>query len=93
MPTLQTTNEYANMRGVIGQGQLRLDQWHHGYLGLVLLAVALWTENLFVGLIGWTVLSDDVLQHTVQWLFDVNYQSPLKVFFTQWVWKPLHKVN
>jgi hypothetical protein len=77
------------MRGKLGEGELRLDQWHHAYLGLMLLIATHWIHWLLIP--GWIVFTDDLLQHFIQWRWDVTYQSPLKYLYGKWIWEPLNK--
>lgn len=79
------------MRGKLGEGELRLNQWHHAYLGLIILVLGALTHHEWIRMVGWVVTWDDLLQHLIQWLYDNEYHSPLHVLYSKWIWGPLHK--
>ena len=58
--------------------ELTLRQWHHGYLGIALCIVgSLANRTLFV-VLGFILVIDDVLEHTVQYFTQTEWQSPLR---------------
>lgn len=78
--------------------ELKLTQWHHGYLGMIIIILGIVTYyrgypslSHFMYFVGGYVLLDDFLQHLIQWLYDDSYQSPLRYLYTKWIWEPLHK--
>lgn len=78
-------------RGKWGEGELRLDQWHHAYLGLIILVGGMFLRHEWIRMVGWVILWDDLLQHLIQWLYDNDYHSPLRVLYGKWIWEWLHK--
>lgn len=67
--------------------ELTLRAWHHGYLGILIIALGLWLHwPWWVIAKGATLLLDDLLQHTVQIITkNPNWQSPLKRLYG-WVY-------
>lgn len=68
--------------------ELTLKQWHHGYLGLLIIAAGLvdWKHNhtirLVCVIVGGIILLDDVLEHTVQAITKTEWYSPLRRLYT-----------
>lgn len=78
-------------RGTLGKHELTLKQWHHGYLGLIIIALGWYLHSELVRTVGRLILYDDVFQHLIQWLWIDNYHSPLRVFYEKLIWEPLHR--
>lgn len=79
------------MKGKLGEGELKLNQWHHAYLGIILIIAGCWPlHSELLRLVGLFVFLDDLLQHTIQYLWDNSYQSPLKYIYAQTLWKWTH---
>ena len=58
--------------------ELTFKQWHHGYLGLLLIAYGLVQEVPLFVVTGSILVADDLLQHSVQYLTQTEWQSPLR---------------
>lgn len=71
--------------------ELKLKQWHHGYLGIILIAIGIWQGWTWLIFVGGYVFLDDALQHFIQWKWDDEYFSPLRYLYNKWVWEPLNK--
>lgn len=65
--------------------ELKLDQWHHGYLGAGLLISGIVYPNELLRIVGIVILLDDLLQHLIQWKWDDKYASPLRYLYNKLV--------
>lgn len=66
---------------------LRLNEWHHGYLGLLIVALGLtfgWPWWIVAK--GVLIALDDILQHTVQAITKTEWKSPMARLYA-WVYK------
>lgn len=70
--------------------ELSFKQWHHGYLGIIMIAIGVIFALPFTTWLGGYVLLDDLLQHLIQWKWDDAYASPLRYLYNKWIWEPLH---
>lgn len=78
-------------RGKWGEGQLTFKQWHHLYLGLLLIIVRLFfVHSRIIGFLGGFIFMDDLIQHFVQWKWDNSYQSSLHYLYVKLIWEPLY---
>ncbi|MGH7753031.1 MAG: hypothetical protein ACREN5_09455 [Gemmatimonadales bacterium] len=76
----------------VGHPEVRLNAWHHFYLGVMLGLVGVARRNPWVLGIGAVVTADDAWQHAVHVLGNLTYQSPLHYLFGVWLW-PLAPVR
>lgn len=59
--------------------ELSLKQWHHGYLGLLLIAGGLgFKAPRIVWIVGVIIVCDDLLEHAVQYITQTEWYSPLR---------------
>lgn len=62
----------------------RVQEWHHGYLGLLLIGAGIfWTPLQYAGLV---LLADDAVQHCVQ-LAKPAFRGPLWRLYAATLWK------
>lgn len=70
--------------------ELSFRQWHHGYLGILLILLSFLVGGLLMRSLGAILILDDALEHTVQALTKTDWQSPLRrlygVFYRRWAW-------
>lgn len=78
--------------------ELSFKQWHHGYLGLlIILSGVLETKHhraagLVLVVVGSLVLLDDLVQHTVQAITKTEWSSPLHRLYG-WVYSKLPAIR
>jgi hypothetical protein len=58
--------------------ELTFRQWHHGYLGVILLAWGLAHASLPFIVAGLLIVVDDLIEHSVQYVTRSEWQSPLR---------------
>lgn len=71
---------------------VRLDEWHHLYLGLLVAGVALVSRRPGLLLIAAVISVDDAWQHLRHVAGAVDYMSPLHHLFARLLW-PLEPVQ
>lgn len=75
--------------------ELSFRQWHHGYLGILLILVSFWFGGNLMRILGGIFILDDGLEHFIQWRTQTEWQSPLRrlygIFYRRWAW--LRAVN
>ena len=95
LDTIAITAFFINSWFMVGTAKLnKVHEWHHGYLGLGLVILALVLSSVVVMGIGTVLLLDDAWQHHRQQTVS-EYLSPLHrlylVLYTRWPW--LRKVG
>lgn len=61
---------------------LKWKQWHHGYLGILIVMLGILLHSDFIQDIGNIILADDAFQHSVQrFLNEPQYRSPMHKLF------------
>jgi hypothetical protein len=81
----------ASQQGTVGH-RVRLDEWHHLYLGLALAGCAASRRQPWVLLVAALIAVDDGWQHVRQAMGDWTYASPLHEWFGAYLW-PLAPVR
>lgn len=82
----------ASHQGTAGHRLVRLDEWHHLYLGLALAGWAAWRRQPWLLLVAALIAVDDGWQHVRQAMGDWTYASPLHELFGAYLW-PLAAVR
>jgi hypothetical protein len=77
---------------MVGHPEVRLNAWHHFYLGLILAAVGGARRNLWVLGLAAVIAADDAWQHALHVLGDAGYASPLRRLYGAFLW-PLAPVR
>ena len=66
---------------------MRLNEWHHAYLGLIIVLIAyLFDLDTIYHIIGWFIFADDVISHYLQGIsleYLNNYFTEVRVFDEQ----------
>lgn len=78
--------------GDIGHPDVRADQWHHLYLGVLFAAIGARKRSVTLLLIAAVLSTDDAWQHIRQVLGDWDYRSPIHRLFAHVLW-PLAPVQ
>ncbi len=77
---------WAASRDGAGGHVVRLDEWHHLYLGLALAGWALRRGHPWLLVVAALIAADDGWQHATQALGDWGYVSPLHHLFGVYLW-------
>ena len=80
------------MNRTVGHPDVRLDQWHHLYLGLFLVPVAVLRRSPLLMVVAALLVLDDGWQHVQQISGHWTYESPLHRLFAAYLW-PLQPVQ
>jgi len=77
---------------LVGHPEVRLDQWHHFYLAIMLAALGFWLRKDWLLVVAAIIGMDDAWQHLRQVTGHPDYHSPLFQLFAQMLW-PLKPVQ
>lgn len=72
--------------GAVGQPDVRLDEWHHLYLGLGIAVAGGVTRRPLLLCLGAAIAADDAWQHLLQVSGAWTYASPLHALFGRYLW-------
>ena len=67
---------------------MRLNEWHHAYLGLIIVLTAyLFDLDTIYHIIGWVIFADDVISHYLQGQFvhKIKSEYPSVKIVDEWV--------
>ena len=62
-------------------------EWHHGYLGLLLVLLGVWLHASWLTVLGAVVVLDDTVQHIVETTMHRPWRSPLHRLYAATLWR------